>query len=281
MQIPRKKHQKGNAMEIQWLGTAGFKLTTADTTLLLDPYLSRNPYARPQQRLTPTDLGPAHTILVSHGHFDHLMDVPAVSRATGADVACSPTAARTLCDMGLFREHITTVDRDGFTLNLNGIRAKAFYSRHVRFDLRLMLSTLARVGRRFREIFPLFFNFPCGRVLSWRIQAEGMTLHFFGSGGSSQAEFTTLARTQTDVLLVPLQGHSRICDLALNYVKHLRPGLVIPHHHDDFYPPVSQNIDIKVFLNGVREADPGIQVRELHLNERLCLDKTGSLLKIC
>ncbi|MCG8618621.1 MAG: MBL fold metallo-hydrolase, partial [Desulfobacterales bacterium] len=202
-------------------------------------------------------------------------------RATGANVACSPTAARTLSDMGLPRERIITVDRDGYSLNIGGIRATAFYSRHVRFDLRLMVSTLAGIGRRFRKILPLFLKYPCGQVLGWRIEAEGLTLLFFGSAGATDAELTTLANRHTDVLLVPLQGHSRICDLALNYVKHLRPGLVIPHHHDDFFPPVSQEIDISTFINGVPGANPDTRVMELHLNERRSLDKHGSLLKIC
>ncbi len=264
-------------MDIQWLGTAGFKIQTGSTessgfaSFLIDPYLSRNHEALPLQPLTPKDLAPASHIFISHGHFDHLMDVPAIARRTGARVVCSPTAAHTLTDMGMDSDRIIPVEKDGFEIEFQGIKARGFYSRHVRFDLRLLITTLARTGRRIPAILPLFLNFPCGQVLSWRFEAEGRAIHFFGSGGSTDRELNSLTTHPVDVLMLPLQGHSRICDLAFRYVSILKPALVIPHHQDDFYPPVSQEIDIKPFTDLVSKECPRTQVRVMTMNEILSL----------
>jgi len=66
-------------MELTWFGTAGFRIKTDKHTILIDPYVSRNDNAFPEQPLKASDLQDADAILVSHGHFDHIYDVPAVS----------------------------------------------------------------------------------------------------------------------------------------------------------------------------------------------------------
>lgn len=273
-------------MEITWLGTAGFRIRAGGASILIDPYLTRNPGAIPRQPLTPEDLGPADAILVSHGHFDHILDVPAIARHTGARVFCSTIVARTLkgthilkgnrifgvrglAKDRLAKDQIRIIEKDRTTLHIKGIRATAFFSRHVRFDARLLVTTLARVAPGIGRILPLILGFPCGQVLSWRLRAENKILHFFGSAGSGKAELQALAASPPDILLVPLQGHSDICDLAFRYVEILRPGMVIPHHQDDFYPPLSQTVDIQPFVDRVSTCFPRTRVRVMGINDTL------------
>ena len=256
-------------MKIQWLGTAGFKFESGGSVILIDPYLSRNPGARPVQSLEPKDLGPVSHILISHGHFDHLMDIPQIARATGATVCCSPDAAGTLLNSGLGRHQIRAVEKDGWRETAGAFAFQAFYSDHVRFDLRLVARTLARVGRRLPRIFPLFKQYPCGQVLGWRIEVGGRAVHFFGSGGATAQELSRLReKGSIDLLLVPLQGHSRICDIGLNMVRQLEPAMVMPHHHDDFYPPLSQAVDIRPFLTKAGKL-PGVTVIIPEMNRKI------------
>jgi L-ascorbate metabolism protein UlaG (beta-lactamase superfamily) len=70
-----------------------------------------------------------------------------------------------------------------------------------------------------------------------------------------------------DVLMFPLQGHTRICEIAARVVERLRPRVVIPHHHDDFYPPISQAVDIAPFVQAVGELSPPVEVVELPVCE--------------
>jgi len=80
-----------------------------------------------------------------------------------------------------------------------------------------------------------------------------------------------LAQKPTDLLLIPLQGNTHICDIALEYVRILKPRLVIPHHQDDFYPPVSSSVDIRPFVMNVVESCPGTEVRVMAMNEMIRL----------
>ena len=256
-------------MKIQWLGTAGFKIQSKGACFLIDPYLSRNADARPLQRLIPEDLGEFSHIFLSHGHFDHLLDIPEIVKGTSARVACSFVAAQTLLKMGTAFDHLIEVTRPGYTLDIGHIKARAFYSRHIRFDAKLLITTLLRAGRQIRDIIPLYKNFPCGQVLSWQFELENRRILFFGSGGSTRPELEALSTSPLDLLLLPLQGHSRICDKAMAYVETLQPAALIPHHQDDFYPPVSQSVDISPFLEQVDQRFPKIKTMVMEINDTI------------
>jgi len=258
-------------MKLQWLGTAGFKVETGGQVFLVDPYLTRNARATPHQPMQPGELSGAGQIFITHGHFDHLYDVPATMAQGKSAVYCSEIAAATLLREGADGGRVHAVTSDGYAADFGGYKAEAFFSRHVKFDIPLVARTLCRVGLAYRRLSAILRGYPPGQVLSWRFTIGGYTVHHFGSGGSPPEELQRLATRPTDLLLVPLQGHTHICDIALEYVRALKPRLVIPHHQDDFYPPVSTRVDIAPFVAQVKEKCPASEVRVMEINEIITL----------
>jgi L-ascorbate metabolism protein UlaG (beta-lactamase superfamily) len=248
-------------MEIRWLGTAGFDIRTHNSRFLIDPYVSRNLTAEPVQPLAPEDLAGADRIFISHGHFDHLMDVPKIlagDTEKSCRVFCSSRAGSTLERLGVAKDRMYRVNQDNIEVRFSHVTARAFFSRHIRFDLRLVSATLARIHFMFFHLLPLFTRYPCGQVLSWQFCLEGRTIQHFGSAGAAPAQLKALA--PVDILLLPLQGHTDICKIAAEQVHYLTPNIVIVHHHDNFFPPVSQTIDTKRFVEQVNRETPGTRV---------------------
>ena len=68
-------------MEIRFLGHACFELTDGSDTVLIDPFLSGNPKAA-----IAADDAAATTILLTHGHADHIGDTVSIAKRTGAPV---------------------------------------------------------------------------------------------------------------------------------------------------------------------------------------------------
>ena len=74
-------------LRIRWLGTFGYEISDAQTTILIDPFITR---PKPAELLKPividtsavryllstVDLDKLAAILVTHSHYDHLEDVP-------------------------------------------------------------------------------------------------------------------------------------------------------------------------------------------------------------
>jgi L-ascorbate metabolism protein UlaG (beta-lactamase superfamily) len=258
-------------MKLQWLGTAGFKVETDNQVFLVDPYLTRNAKATPRQSMQPRELSGAGQVFITHGHFDHLYDVPAVMAQGKSNVYCSEIAAATLLREGADSGRVNAVTSDGYTADFGGYKAEAIFSRHVKFDIPLVARTLLQVGLAYGRLSAILRNYPPGQVLSWRFTIGGYTIHHFGSAGSMPGELQRLAARPTDLLLVPLQGHTHICDIALEYVHVLKPRLVIPHHQDDFYPPVSTYVDIAPFVAQVKDKSPATEVRVMDINETITL----------
>ena len=258
-------------MELTWWGTAGFQVKTGAHVFLIDPYLSRNAAARPNQKLVPSDLSAADQIFVSHGHFDHIMDIPKITAQTGCMVYCCPVTANTLQTNGVPKDQIHVVSEDGYEVAFEGCRARAFFSQHVKFDRWLLIKTLTRINLRIPRFLPLMKEYPVGQVLSWQFEIGGKVLQHFGSAGATPEELKRLGRQKIDILFVPLQGHTRICDIALKYVQILKPRLVIPHHQDDFFPPISTYVDIRPFIKEVARTCPDTKIRIMHINETITI----------
>jgi L-ascorbate metabolism protein UlaG (beta-lactamase superfamily) len=260
-------------MRLTWYGTAGFRVETGGQVFLIDPYLSRSDAARPALEIGPADVGDGSEIYLSHGHFDHAADVPQVARQTRATIYCSEEVARELHQRDVDGAQIV-IARDGDGFDLGAYQAECFNSAHVKFDLPLLASTL----RRCLFVFPSLLSglrehrgWPQGQVLSWRFTLAiegGRVVHHFGSAGWTAEELARLEKIGApDVLMLPLQGHTHICRIAAHAVEQLKPSVVIPHHHDDFYPPISQMVDITPFVKAVGNISPPVEVIELLVGE--------------
>ncbi|MEM6940440.1 MAG: metal-dependent hydrolase [Pseudomonadota bacterium] len=72
-------------MNIIWLGHGSFRIEIEDQVILVDPWLTGNPMLTEDQH--DAALAGATHILVTHGHFDHVTDVAAISQAQNAPVS--------------------------------------------------------------------------------------------------------------------------------------------------------------------------------------------------
>ena len=83
-------------MQVRFLGHAAFELVDGDATVLIDPFLSGNPKAA-----ISADDAAATTILLTHGHGDHIGDTVAIAKRTGAPVVAIAEIANELEEEGV------------------------------------------------------------------------------------------------------------------------------------------------------------------------------------
>jgi L-ascorbate metabolism protein UlaG (beta-lactamase superfamily) len=83
-------------MEVRFLGHAAFELADGDATVLVDPFLTGNPKAA-----ISADDAAATTILLTHGHADHIGDTVAIAKRTGATAVAIVEIANELGEEGI------------------------------------------------------------------------------------------------------------------------------------------------------------------------------------
>ena len=242
---------------IRWLGAAGFELQLGAVSVLLDPFVSYSHHAHPGLGLGIRDLR-AGAIFVTHGHLDHAADVPAIAQQTGAAVYAATTVCETLHDLGVPARQLHPLAGGRFC-RVGHVSVLAVAARHVRFDLPLVWRTVRRVGIGAVGLLRRLGAYPCGDVLGYQFSTEKGTVVHFGSAGWYREE---LVQLHPDVALLPLQGHSRITSRVVQAAEWLRPRRVIPHHHDDFFPPLSKAIKVQPFVELMRQRLPGVGVIE-------------------
>ena len=101
-------------VEVLWLGHATTRITS-DTgkVIVIDPFLTKNPKAPPQYRNLGA-LGEVDLILVTHGHSDHTVDLPALARLSGATVVANYEYANNLVALGLLEgEKVIAMNKGG------------------------------------------------------------------------------------------------------------------------------------------------------------------------
>src|SRR5579864_1709018 len=119
---------------LTYLGTAGWQINDDKTVILLDPYISRiNGPAPPSGgsgRTVVNDNRPLYSwsdkatadetaidshipradyVLVTHTHYDHILDVPHIALKTGATVIGTESTANVLRAYGVPEQQIITV----------------------------------------------------------------------------------------------------------------------------------------------------------------------------
>lgn len=88
-------------VQVQWLGQAAFKITSpAGKVIVIDPWLTTNPKT-PELYKKLEALGKVDLVLVTHGHFDHVADAPALAKLNNAPLWAPAGLSQTLVLLGV------------------------------------------------------------------------------------------------------------------------------------------------------------------------------------
>ena len=91
------------------------------------------------------------------------------------------------------------------------------------------------------------------------------------SAGATEEEVKTYRNLEIDYFMVPLQGHSDIQKIAAQLTYEINPRAVIPHHFDDFYPPLSQNISLDIYKEELKVKNCHAKVIEIPIFKSVTL----------
>ena len=245
----------------RWLGVAGFELEWNGSILLVDPFLTRPPAykllfgrTRPDGALLRQHIPRADHILISHSHYDHLLDAAEIASYTGAQVYGSAHTCRIVEACGLLPGQIQRVRAEemlelptnlrlfpegkGETINSPPFRGDLERSRD-EFLVEVLPGEHTPVpifgpGRLPERLtYPLRLrDFVLDETFGFRIQTGGTSLlawHDWRPDGAPPA----------DVLLI---GADIRLAVLVDLLDAVQPRLLIPTHWDNFLRPLEKPV---------------------------------------
>jgi L-ascorbate metabolism protein UlaG (beta-lactamase superfamily) len=278
---------KNPQVTLCWLGTASWEIGDGSTIILIDPYISRifgpQPPGRTPFARTPGDARPqygwddaavpdaaavdarvprADYILVTHTHFDHVLDVPHIALKTHATVIGTESTENVLRAYSVPEEQLITV-RGGEDYEFGAFSLKVIPSLHSPLNHKHYFSS-ETAPKGMKAPLTLRQMSPEGGTLAYLVRFHGHQILAFGGMNYIEREMQGL---KPDVVLLGAAGsHKEIYDYCGRLMRALQfPPLVLPTHWDNFTAPyeASQQASIDAlqpFLEEMKAASPKTRV---------------------
>ena len=140
-------------------------------------------------------------------------------------------------------------------------------SQHIQFEEatlkmieKLESNNLANAQEKKSESVPTFIM---GDVYGFLIEfSNGKKLIHFGSGGYYEDELIKLPR-DIDIFLAPVAGRSDVDKVIAKMANIFKPKMIIPHHYDNFLPPLTLGSSYLNLEEEVKKINPNIVVNIL------------------
>jgi Beta-lactamase superfamily domain len=237
-----------DGVRVTYLGTNGYQFECKGHDLLVDPYFSRvdllsaalgsriQPDARRindgLRRLSPR----ADAILVTHGHFDHLLDIPAVMAKTRARLIASSSSVDLAKRAGASSGDAV---KPGDVRRIGPWKIRVLPATHDRLFGKVPFDRsssspgspaggLAKAGPPQRAA-----DWICGEPLAFLIEVNGQRVYI--DSGGTPAQVPPNERVDLAILGVALPDSRARLHAALD---RLHPQYILPSHQDDFFRPL-------------------------------------------
>jgi L-ascorbate metabolism protein UlaG (beta-lactamase superfamily) len=211
--------------EVLWLGQAAARITTpTGKVIMIDPWLTSNPKT-PANFRTLEALGKVDLILVTHAHFDHFADAPALAKLNNAPMYGPAGLNQTVTTLGILPAELSPRFGKGGTIMPFGPTGVKITAVHAEHSSELAYKNPA-TGKD--EVQP--GGEPVGFILEME---NGFKIWHMGDTAVFGDMRLIGDMYRPDLVLIPIGGHFVMnpVDAAMVVRDMIRPRFALPIHY--------------------------------------------------
>ncbi len=242
---------------ITYLGTNGYLIESGGTAIAVDPYFTRtglhtvtlNGPMQPETERIESSLAVSDfpdsidAFLITHSHFDHLLDVPPLQKQFGGKVVTSQTG-KFLCEASGVDGPKVIAAESGEVFHFGKAKVTVLAAAHDRVFGRvpfpgLITEPLVEPPARPKD-------WKLGTPLAFLVEMEGKKIYVESGGIKGELPDAVAGGVDLAILGVAVR------DSQLRYpaaVKALNPRYVLPSHQDDFFAPLDEGFKFGATAN--------------------------------
>lgn len=220
--VPAASNQK---VELQWLGQAGFRITTPGGKLIvIDPWIKGGPKAPANYKADLSSIGKIDLLLVTHAHVDHLGDAPELAKINQTKLYGPADMVTPLILLGAIPADLGhRFNKTGAVKPLPGIKVTAVQAEHS--------SLLVYPNPTTNKPEP----HPAGEAMGYIIELEnGFKIWHMGDTGLFTDMKFIAEHYKPDLVMIPIGGNFTMApeDAAFALKTWIKPKAVIPMHYN-------------------------------------------------
>jgi L-ascorbate metabolism protein UlaG (beta-lactamase superfamily) len=211
--------------EVLWLGQAATRITTpGGKVIVIDPWLTSNPKT-PANYKTLEALGKVDLILVTHAHFDHIADAPALSKMHKVPVYSTAGLNQTWATLGVLPAELSPRFGKGGTITPFGPTGPKITAVHAEHSSELAWKNPV-TGKD--EVL------PGGEPVGFIIEMEnGFKIWHMGDTAVFGDMRLIADMYRPDLVMIPIGGHFVMnpADAAMAVREMIKPKFALPIHY--------------------------------------------------
>lgn len=230
-----------DSIRVTYLGVSGFQFETHGHTVLVDPYFTRvglwagalNEHIESDPTRVAEGLKHIYprrpdAILITHAHFDHLLDVPEIMGRTHARLIAGSTAVRLVTSFGISEAACRAV-KPGSVQRVGPWTIRIFSAKHDHLFGKIPFNGRSNSSKPSKAS-----DWVLGEPLAFVVEAGGKRIYIDSGGIPGAPPDSGIRPVDLAILGVALpDSRQRFAEA----VRKLKPRFIFPSHQDDMFAP--------------------------------------------
>ena len=223
--------EKKFGLRLKWLGCACFEMDFGGVTVVNDPWITANA----KTELTWEDVEKCDYITLTHGHYDHTLDIPPLVKKFNSYLLCGENTAVPMmrfADMNPMRVYPMYPDLE---LDLEDVKIKALYGRHTPLPGTYSERDVIWQNHPKNDGDPLFIELGKWGDFEYRnflfTAPNGTKVLIWGNKLARPDQRAILRAVKPDIAIMQMTGGNP-ADETAKICKEMGCKVVLPHHMD-------------------------------------------------